>query len=44
MTAGAVALERYNLWKQYQDAPSTQIIPVVKNAPSSPLPSAGESA
>ena len=43
MTAGAVALERYNLWKQYQDAPSTQIIPVVKNAPSSPLPSAGES-
>lgn len=43
MTAGAVALERYNLWKQYQDAPSTQIIPVVKNAPSSPLPSVGES-
>lgn len=43
MTAGAVALERYNLWKQYQDAPSTQNIPVVKNAPASPLPPAGES-
>ena len=43
MTAGAVALERYNLWKQYQDAPSTQNIPVVKNAPASPLPSVGES-
>lgn len=42
MTAGAVALERYNLWKKHQDAPSTQNIPVVKNAPASPLPSVGE--
>lgn len=42
MTAGAVALERYNLWKQHQNAPSTRMIPVVKNAPSSPLPSTEE--
>ena len=37
MTAGAVAMERYNLWKKYQGTLSTRAIPVVENAPASPL-------
>ena len=37
MTAGAVALERYNLWKKHQGTLSTRAIPVVENAPASPL-------
>ena len=37
MTAGAVAMERYNLWKKHQGTLSTRAIPVVENAPASPL-------
>ena len=37
MTAGAVALERYNLWKKHQGTLSTSAIPMVENAPASPL-------
>ena len=37
MTAGAVAMERYNLWKKHQGTLSTHAIPVVENAPASPL-------
>ena len=37
LTAGAVAMERYNLWKKHRAPLSTRAIPVVETAPASPL-------